>query len=203
MAGRLVVPMRTTLLLLLAASLLVAGCTQTDQPATSGRLTTTSGQGIAPGEPAPGGHGGAAIRPPTGHNETSTLSLDGSADRSGFAQGGSSRFDFTAKNLAAAARTEGFCGSPYAFSLRDAKGQEHPLHTPQARCLAYSENPFPAGATYDFNMTWDGTYAEGDHMVAAPQGSYSLTATFTALRSAGPDVITLTLPVSILAMGQQ
>jgi len=144
------------------------------------------------------------VRPPSDENQTATLDLTGSADRSGAVAGGAIDLDYTATNLGADARTEGFCGAPFSFVLRDAEGKEHPMTLPQVRCMAYSENPFPHGATYAFNTTWNGTYAEGDHLVPAPPGRYTITATFVALRDGGQDTITLTLPVNILSsIGQQ
>jgi hypothetical protein len=38
----------------------------------------------------------------------------------------------------------------------------------------------------------------GDHLVQAPPGGYTFTATFTAWRSGQPAVVTLTLPLSIV-----
>ncbi|HUR61034.1 MAG TPA: hypothetical protein VM286_01550 [Candidatus Thermoplasmatota archaeon] len=198
--------MRTTAMLLLAA-LLVAGCAQLYDSTTISPTPTPSptqgGQGIAVGEPHPGG--GAAVQPPRGEATENGTHLVGQADRAGFSRGGSATFVFNATNLGADARTPGFCDVPYAFTLRDANGKELPLKTPQVRCLAYSEDAFPHGRWVSFSTTWNGTYAQGDHYVQASEGAYTFTATFRVLRpDGGHEVhVSLALPINILAMGQR
>jgi hypothetical protein len=199
--------MRTTFpILLLATTLLLSGCTQTaDQAAPSTTATSGPGgnQGIAVGEPHPGG--GAAIRPPTGESTENGTHLSGESDKSGFAAGGMVTFSYNATNEGADAKTPGFCDVPYAFTLRDANGKELAVKTQRVRCQMYSEDAFPHGSSVEFTTTWNGTYAEDDHYVQAPQGAYTFTATFRVLRPDGSHEVhvSLTLPVNILAMGQQ
>ncbi|MEA3203887.1 MAG: hypothetical protein QOI63_1567 [Thermoplasmata archaeon] len=181
--------------LCLAAAVLVAGCTQAATPSAS--TSPTASNPPPPGGPGP--HGGTLVVPPHGENVTDGLRLEGAADRSGIDKGGTVRLDYTVRNEGADATTRGACERPYAFTLRDANGTAHPLQVPMAHCLALSFDPFPAGATLAFNTTWDGTYAEGDHLVQAPPGAYRFTATFTAARPGQAAVVALTLPLNILS----
>ncbi|MEA3144390.1 MAG: hypothetical protein QOG31_1714 [Thermoplasmata archaeon] len=178
---------------LLAAAILAAGCTQ----------TATSHPTTSPAPGAGGPNGGAAIAPPHGENATNGLRLSGSADRSGIYKDGTIRLDYTAKNEGAVATVHGACERPEAYSLRDANGTERPLDVPRAHCFGFTDNPFPAGATISFSTTWNGTYAEGDHLVQAPPGAYQFTATFTAWRDGQPVRVLLTMPLNVLSqMGQ-
>ncbi|MFO1532103.1 MAG: hypothetical protein ABR562_00145 [Thermoplasmatota archaeon] len=192
--------MRTFALAGLAAMLLLAGCAQTSTPG----ATTTSGHGIASGEPnGPGGHpGGALVRPSHADNESQGLRLEGDEDASGMSRGGSVTFTFVATNVGADATTHGACEKPYAFTLRDAHGKEMPLDVPMAHCMVFSDDPFAAGAKMDFSRAWNGTYAEGDHLVDAPEGAYTLTATFTAWRGDVKAEVSVTLPVNIVRMNE-
>lgn len=214
--------MRKLLLACLAAAILAAGCTQTSSPTPSpshGLCTQQApdcndsgqggGQGIAPGEPAPGGHpsGGALVRPAHAEEENSTAHLRIVADESasGLTPGGRVLFSYNATNTGADATTHGACERPYAFRLFDANGTEHALDVPRMHCLALSNDPFPAGASMEFNATWNGTYAEGDHLVQAPYGAYVFECTFTAWRpgDASGETVAAKLPVNVVRMGQQ
>jgi hypothetical protein len=193
--------MRTLVLALLAAAVLAAGCAQTSPaPASSSPSTSRpTATGTSAPAPGPGPHGGTLVAPPHGENATNGLRLSGQADRSGMYPGGAILLTYTARNEGADATTHGGCERPYAFTLRDANGTAHPLEAPMAHCLALSLDPFPAGASLAFNTTWEGTYAQGDHLVQAPAGHYTFTATFTAWRNGQPAAVALTLPLNIIS----
>jgi hypothetical protein len=192
-----------SVLLLLAAGLLLAGCATpvSDQSAS----TTSSGQGIAVGEPAPG-HGGALIRPSHAENTSAQIHLAGDESASGLVAGGEVTFKFNATNQGADATVRGSCESPWSFQLFDANGTEHQLQTASGTCSALSIDPFPARSSLEVNPTWDGTYAVGGHMQKAPVGHYAFQAVFTARRDAQAvvsAVVSVSLPITIVEPGQQ
>lgn len=178
--------------ILLVAALLFAGCTQ--QGTTN---DTTTGQGIAVGEPN-GPSMGTLIPPAHAENTSAGLHLVGDQDVSGMPQGGQVHFTYTATNVGTDAVTWGGCYRPYSFVLRDNSGRELGLTTATFQCLGFTEDPFPANQKMDFSMIWNGTYADGEHYVQAPDGHYNLTATFTVHRADKVAAVSVTLPVNIL-----
>lgn len=213
--------MRAILLLAATLALLLAsGCAAPAQPAPASPAASTTthpgsggNQGIAVGEPnpgqpggmsPPGGHGGAAPRPEDAHNQTATLDLVGRTSATSLVAGGLVRFDFTAANLAGDAKIVGpICGlTPWSWRLLGPDGAEVQPHAPMAHCMAYGESPFAAGAKADGTFEWNGTLAQDGAVQPAPQGTYHLETTFTALRGEDRDTVTLTMPVSVVAQGQ-
>lgn len=194
--------MRTLALATLAVALLLAGCSSPSAPSAPSSSTSSSGgQGIAPGEPNPNGPGGGMLIRPA-HNESSADGLDIVADESvsGIPQGGSVDFSFNATNQGADAQTVTGCGNvPYRFLLRDGAGKEHELDAPQVHCMAIGYEPFAHGQSSLFNRTWNGTYAEGDHLVQAPVGHYVLECDFTAQRGGAAAHVHVELPINVIA----
>jgi len=183
------------ILVSLAAALLLAGCAA---PAADPGRTTSTSDGPQDSGNVSGPGLGLLVPPAEGQNETDGLRLEGREDRAAIAPGETVWFNYTATNIGADAVTWGACYVPQAFVLRDESGKEHPLQVPMATCLGFSEDPFPAGAKKSFGTTWNGTYAEGDQMVQAPEGAYEFVATFTAWRGDDKAVVELHLPIGVL-----
>lgn len=163
-----------SLLPLLAAALLAAGCLQALPP---------------PDE---------AADPPTRQASRDGLHLSGAASRAAIAPGGRVELSYAARNDGADAVTRGLCERPYAFSLRSANGTVHLLEPLRVACAGFTEDPFPGGASMAFNASWDGTYAEGDRLVPAPPGMYVFIATFKAWRGEQPAAVAVELPIRVL-----
>jgi hypothetical protein len=190
---------------LVAVAVLAAGCSapvHKDPGAVDVDPTSSGAEGIASGEPHPGSggaNGGMLVRPDHEDNSSDDLRLVGDESASGFTWGGQVTFTFNATNLGGDATTRGACEVPYAFTLRDANGTEHPLDAPMGHCLALSIDPFPHGASMEFGRTWNGTYADGDHLQWAAAGHYTLQATFTASRDGHAAHVQVTMPVNVIA----
>jgi len=194
------------LLALAAAAALLAGCAATQDNRTSTATTATDSvgnQGIAAGEPNPSGggmQGGMLIRPDHEENTSAGLDLVGDESASGLAAGGQVTFTFNATNVGAAAKVQDVCLTPWTYTLRDANGTERQMAEPKTHCMAIAYADFPAGASLQDTLAWNGTLwnADGAYAGAAPAGHYTLTASFTAQRDGTPAVVTVTLGVNVL-----
>lgn len=193
--------MRTLLALLLAASA-VAGClsTPTNGTPTPPSATTTPPVGTHPG-------GGLVIRPDHQENTSAQLSMVGDETASGFTRGGNVTFTFNVTNVGASAR---YSAPP---PCRSERNPEISLQTEDGETLAWRPSPamqcmlatrlvdMPNGASYESSWTWDGTVYDGTQARPAPEGGYTVTATFTAERDGAPASVSVTLNVSIVAPG--
>ncbi|MHB8634541.1 MAG: hypothetical protein ACYDBQ_11360 [Thermoplasmatota archaeon] len=188
--------------LLFVLAVVAAGCAGPALPTTSAGANTGQSTSPAGGGPAgamPGQHG-ELVRPAHADNRTQGLHIVGDESASGLVAGGNVTFFFQVSNEGENATVAGgLCGFwPYRFTLRDSNGTAHPFQVATPTCEAVNSTAFSAGSTYNFEVAWNGTYAVGDHLEAAPPGAYALTAAFEAQRGNETAAVEATLPVNVV-----
>ncbi len=93
----------------------------------------------------------------------------------------------------AAFRIETGCSDPWDEALVDAQGRAWQFEEPVAQCAAFGLRDWTQPEV--FSSGWDGSVWDGSQYVAAPEGTYTWTISFTAYQ--GETAIVASLPFTV------